>query len=379
MPDSINIEPVPSRRQMSWFSRIIFALNWFAVAGLLLASIAPFVSPSTFWLLAFFALMHPVFTLLNLLFLIYWILRKRKQVFVSLAVLLLASPYYFLQFRLGFNHKTPAPDNSFSVMSYNVKLFDLYNWTGNKKTRSEIFNLLKNHQPDVLCLQEFYNEDFGDFRNLDTLKHLLQLPYAHTEYTITLRKDDHWGVATFSRFPIINQGKITFNNRTNNICIYTDIVKEKDTIRVYNMHLQSVSLGYADRSFVNKVKNMEEVEDEIESSKNILRRMKRAYIKRAGQARSIYEHISKCPYPVIVCGDFNEPPVSYVYNKISTNLHDAFLESGKGFGKTFDNPFPLPRIDYILHSKSFASWNFTVIDSEVLSDHFPVYCKISKK
>jgi endonuclease/exonuclease/phosphatase family metal-dependent hydrolase len=279
--------------------------------------------------------------------------------------------------RFRFGTQETAPAAAFTVMSYNVKLFDLYNWTGNKETRARIFSMLKSQSPDILSVQEFFNQDSGAFRNLDSLKKLLNLPYAHVEYTITLRKDDHWGVVTFSKFPIVNSGKIVFNNRNNNICIYTDMIINSDTVRVYNMHLQSVSFGYADYKFLDQVANGEDADSEVESSKNILRRMKRASVKRARQSESIREHIAACPYPVIVCGDFNDTPVSYTYEEISSELEDAFLEKGKGFGKTFVNPFPLPRIDYILHSPKFHVWEFETIQEKNLSDHYPVKCKMT--
>ncbi len=352
-------------------------MNWFAIAGLFLASVSPYVSPAVFWPLAFFGLVHPAFVLLNLIFLLWWTIRRRKQAFYTLAILLLSIPFYAKQFPFRFHSSSAAPASAFTVMSYNVKLFDLYNWTGNKKTRGKMFSLLANEKPDLLNIQEFYNEDSGTFRNLDSLKSLLSFPYAHVEYTITLRKNDHWGVVTFSKFPIVNTGKIVFNTRNNNICIYTDLLIDGDTVRVYNMHLQSVSLGYADMKTLDQLGKGEDLDDEVESSKNILRRMKRAYIKRAHQAESIAEHMANCPYKIIVCGDFNDTPISYSYRIISDGLQDAFLESGSGLGKSFINPFPFPRIDYILHSSSMKAFEFKTIQENGMSDHYPVVCKMT--
>lgn len=373
----IEEQPRPPQKKLRWFGKFILWLNWFAIIGLVLATLAPLVSPAVFWPLTFFGLIQPGFVLLNLIFLIYWSIRRKRQAFYSLAILLISIPHDLRQFRIRFGTSEKAPAAAFTVMSYNAKLFDLYNWTGNKQTRARIFSMLKKQRPDVLSVQEFFNQDIGTFRNLDSLKKLLQMPYVHVEYTITLRKDDHWGVATFSKFPIVNQGKIVFNNRNNNICIYTDVLIDNDTVRIYNMHLQSVSFGYADYKFLDQIASGEDADSEIESSKNILRRMKRASVKRARQAESIEEHIIKCPYPVIVCGDFNDTPVSYTYSVISSGLEDAFLEKGSGFGKSFSNPFPLPRIDYILHSQHFKAWEFETIREENLSDHYPVKCKMT--
>jgi endonuclease/exonuclease/phosphatase family metal-dependent hydrolase len=373
MPESINIEPVPSRRSMSWVSKVIWVLNWFAIGSLLLSILAPFVNPAVFWPLAFWGLLFPAFLLVNVIFLLYWWWRKRNQGWFTLIAILISIPYWSDYLQPGFNHNTEPPTKGINIVSYNVKLFDLYNWSNNKQSKSIMFNQLNSLMPEVLCVQEFYTEDAGANRNLDSLKNLLVLPYVHAEYTITLRKDDHWGIATFSRYPIVNQGRIQFNNRTNNICIYTDITVGNDTIRVYNMHLQSLSLGYADLNFL---KNPEQSKDDVTASKNILRRMKAAYIKRSGQANAIAKHIAECRYPVIVCGDFNDTPNSYSYRTIKGNMNDAFIKSGKGFGQTFINDWPAPRIDYILFSNRFTSYQFKIHEEMNISDHYPISTKL---
>lgn len=374
--ESVEIEPVPSRKRLGWFSRIVLFFNWFAISGLLLADFSPLVNPAKVWPMAFLGLAHPAFFLVNLLFLIYWLLRRKRQLFYTLITLLISLVHFSKQYQISFGKQPSAPDSSFKLMTWNVKLFDLYNWSGNKATRSKMFDLIRAETPAVLCLQEFYSEDTGPFRNLDTLKSLMNYPFTSEAYTITLRKTDHWGVATFSRFPIVNEGKIVFNSRSNNICLYSDLLVDGDTIRVYNMHLQSINFGYSDIEFVHTMLSEEEAIDEVENSKNILRRMKRAYTRRAEQANAIEAHMASCPYPIIICGDFNDTPVSYTYHVLSDGMCDAFRESGSGFGKSFENPLPIPRIDYILHSQTLSSWEFKTIETTGMSDHYPITCKI---
>ncbi len=377
MPEGIKIEPVPSRKKLNWFGRVVLFFNWFAIFGLLLAELSPYVNPARLWPFAFFGLIEPAFIIFNLLFLIYWLIRRKRQVFYTVGALLIAGLHLNLQYQISFGEQDPAPANSFKLMSWNVKLFDLYNWTGNTETRTKMFGVITAQEPDVLCLQEFYTQDKGTFRNLDTIRSLMSLTYVHSAYTTTLRKTDHWGVATFSKFPIVNEGKIVFNNKSNNICLYSDIVNGKDTIRVYNMHLQSINFGYDDIHFVETMLGEEDAENELENSKSILRRMKRAYTRRAGQADAIAKHIQSCRYPIIICGDFNDTPISYTYRILSRNMCDAFRESGSGFGKTFVNPLPIPRIDYILHSETLSSWEFKTLLTEGMSDHYAVTCRVS--
>lgn len=367
------IQPLPAKPRLGWTLRIVLGLNWVAVVMLLASYLAPYVSPAVFWPLAFFGLIHPALVAANIVFLLFWLLLRRRQFLYTAAVLLIGWPFNGREVQLR-RETVESPRSSYKFMSWNTKLFDLYNWSKNKQTRNNMLQLLYNEQPDVLCLQEFFNEDNGNFRNLDSVKKMLKMPYVHVEYTYTRRKDDHWGVATFSRFPVLYQGRIVFNNRSNNICIYTDLLIRNDTVRVYNMHLQSIHFGYDDYEFIDKVKTGEDGGDEVTASANILRRFKRAYTKRAGQADAIAEHIAACPHPVIVCGDFNDTPVSYVYETISHNLQDAFMVSGSGFGKTYENRTPFPRIDYVLHSGELSSFGFKTMRTVEMSDHYPVVC-----
>ena len=374
----VNIEPVPSRKKLGWFSRVVFILHWFTVFSLILAFPSPWINPANFWPVAFFGLAFPGILIAHFLFTIYWFFAKRKFFWINLTILLVSLYHVPGQFQISFRDQEENAQG-IKVMSWNVKLFDLYNWTENLNTRAKMFDVLQKEKADIICLQEFYTKDVGAFRNFDTLKKILDMPNAHSAYTISLRKTDHWGIVTYSRYPIINQGRIVFNNRSNNICIYSDHLINDDTVRVYNMHLQSISFGYADLQFMRNVIGGEEAEDELTASRNIIRRMKRAYEKRAGQARSIAEHIRSSPYPVIVCGDFNDTPNSYTTSVISSGLRDAFKECGSGFGKTYVNPLPLPRIDYILYSDNFKARRFLTLDTDGMSDHYPIISVLSDR
>ncbi len=257
-------------------------------------------------------------------------------------------------------------------------LFDLYNWKKNKETRNKILNSLADIHPDILCLQEFYtSEGSTTFNNIDTVKKLLNTKYYHSEYTSTLREVDHWGIATFSKYPITNQGKLVFNTRSNNICIFTDVVINYDTIRVYNLHLQSISFSKKDNKFLDDVISEKDAEDELEQSKNILRRLKRAFTKRTKQVEMITAHIKTCKHKLILCGDFNDTPASYTYQKLLGNLNDAFVEKGNGFGRTYAGKWPQFRIDYIFHSKELKCKSYQRSD-ETFTDHFPITAYFKK-
>jgi len=348
-------------------------LNYFFVVCLLLGIAAKYISPNSFWIIAFFGLAYPVFVLVNLAFAIYWFIQVRWQGLFSLGTIILGFPTFFSFIQFNIDHDTPT-NKDMKVMSYNSMLFDLYNWSKNKESRNLILDMLAEENPDVLCLQEFYNSDEpNDFHNADTLTSLLNASNIHVEYTTTLRKVDHWGIATLTRYPIVRKGKIDFNVRSNNICIYTDVLVNRDTVRIYNMHLQSISFSKADYKFMEEINNEADAKDEVIRSKSILRRIKRAFVKRATQAEAIAEHIRACPYKVIVCGDFNDTPASYAYHTILGDLDDAFIESGNGFQQTYAGKFPRFRIDYILHDKRFKSFQFSRVE-DTQTDHYPIKC-----
>lgn len=347
--------------------------------ALLFSYIAPYADPKKFWLFAFFGLAYPYLLLANMIFLIWWIIRWNKLYWLSLACILLG--WMNMKHLFHFGAKESDTTGGIKILSYNVRLFDLYNWTHNKGTRNKIFSFLKEESADILCLQEFFQGDSGYYETLDTLVDITPSKNHHIEYTLSRRKKDHWGIATFSRYPIVNKGKITFKTRSNNVCIFSDLEINGDTVRVYNVHFQSIHFGYADYNFIDALKEKNDTLDaeDIEiASKNILRRLKRAFIKRAEQTDKVLEHIAACKYPVIVCGDFNDTPFSYTYHSFSKNLQDAFMQSGSGIGSTYLGTFPSYRIDFIFYSNHFKSSGFEVLP-EKLSDHSPTRCYLSLK
>jgi endonuclease/exonuclease/phosphatase family metal-dependent hydrolase len=233
---------------------------------------------------------------------------------------------------------------------------------------------VQNLNTDIISFQEFYSDEKEKFIDVESLKKTFNTAYCHTYYTVTLRKTDHWGMATFSKYPIVNVGAINFLTSSNNACMFSDIKIGKDTIRVYNIHFQSIHFKKEDYAFIDSLKSEnEKPKENVKNSRRILRRLKKAFIKRAVQVDTVASHIAQSPYPVIVSGDFNDSPVSYTYQKISKNLSDAFMQSGFGLGQTYNGKFPSLRIDYILHSTKFNSYNFTT-HKKNYSDHFALSC-----
>jgi len=363
----------------------MFFLNICCIIFLLLSYLAAYVSPDgNFWWLQLVALTYGFLLLLNLSFVLFWILAKRSRFWYSAVAILLGFSKIFgiAEPRIA-SGAEPAKNagNGFpvKVMSFNVRLFDLYNWFHNDETRNRIFEFLKKESPDIACFQEYYSSDrkLADFNNNKLVTSVLDAPYSHIEYTVTLRDSDHWGIAIFSKHPILSRQAVHFEKRGGNIFIYDDVQIGLDTVRVFNTHLESIRFRNEDYRYIENLKNDVD-QDELSGGIKILSRLKRAFAKRARQVDILKKEIDKSPYPVIVCGDFNDTPSSYTFNKISDGLKDSFRESGTGFGKTYAGLFPSFRIDYILHSEKLFSSHYST-HREKISDHFPITCWLDLK
>lgn len=336
-----------------------------------------FIDPDFFWLAALLGIGYPVLLITNLIAIAAWFFVQRKLIWLPLVCILLTS---FNIPRLIQISTADAPENAMKVMSFNVRLFDLYNWTNNVDTRNKIFDLIKESNPDVLCLQEFYQTDVDDenFKTLDTLTTFISAKNHHVHYTTRLYEKKHnWGIVTFSKYPIVGRYMITFENSANNACIVTDIVKGNDTIRVFNTHLASLHFGKQEYEFLESPNNTADHSDRLKKTLRIASLLKKGFIQRSAQIRKIKEAIEASPYECLLCGDFNDTPTSFAYNEIADVMDDAFVEAGCGLGRTYIGKVPSFRIDYIFHSEGLEAYQFKTHDKE-LSDHRAISCMISK-
>nr|WP_278251834.1 endonuclease/exonuclease/phosphatase family protein [Sabulibacter ruber] len=360
------------RIKRSFLFKLIVFLNIGAASLLLLSHLASYINPGSFWVASLVALAFPGLLLVNLLFILYWLLVKSRALFISVFAVLVGFDNLRTQIQLNlFENEIPAQAQKLRVLSFNARLFDLYEWTGNPKTRDKIFKMVQDETPTILCFQEFYTSAKPGRNNLDTLLHLQKATNHHVAYTETLRGSDHWGIATFSAYPIVKRGNIMFHEETNNLCIFTDLKVGQDTIRVYNVHFQSNRFKREDYEFLGNPNAKPSNDEKLTASRNIIKRLQVGAVKRATQVKVVSEHIESSPYPVIVCGDFNDPPASYTYNKISKNLNDAFVESGWGLGNTYNGLFSVLRIDYLLHDKNMVGSGYKTIRQN-LSDHYAI-------
>jgi endonuclease/exonuclease/phosphatase family metal-dependent hydrolase len=363
-------QPVTSKKK-SRLIRLLILINVVMAFFLLCVQLSCKISPESFWVFEPLSYTYPFIVIINILFLVFWAIRRSRYAFISLAIIIMGYDKLALMYQPPmFVMESPVSKNQFKVMSYNVRLFDLYNWSGNQKTRSKIFDMLKKEAPQVVCFQEYYHSDEKDFSNNDTLASLLKLEYSHIEYGLTLKNKYHWGLATFSNYPIINKGKLFFKEGSTNFGMFCDVLYNNDTVRIYNVHLQSNHFKKNDYNFIDNP-NVDDQDQFVKGSLSIVKRIRRGAIIRSTQVDELSNHIENCRYPVILCGDFNDPPYSYAYTSIARHLIDSYSEKGKGFGISYNGFFIPYRIDYILHSDYFECLKYSMVRKK-LSDHYPI-------
>jgi endonuclease/exonuclease/phosphatase family metal-dependent hydrolase len=353
----------------------IMLVNIIFVLLLLLSYLSTYASPREVWALSFFGLAYPFLLLVNIVFAVYWALKRRWFFLYSFVMILVGWTHFSNTFPVRFSRNNPSnPNNTFTFLSYNVRLFNLYNWIDDASVKNEIFGFLVNEDPDILCIQEYFYNTEDPFNKSKDFRRLHDR-YSHIEYSSSNNRNFNFGIATFSKYPIVNTGKIDFSN-SSNISIYTDVDINGDTVRIFNNHLQSVQFTQNDINFLDSLGRHNRVRN-ISGARDIASKLKAAYISRSRQVGIIVSHIKQSPYPVIITGDFNDTPVSYVYRELrNQRLDDAFVRSGRGIGSTYIANLPFFRIDYILHSRELESFNYES-PRIVLSDHYPLKCEFS--
>ncbi|KAF2330309.1 endonuclease/exonuclease/phosphatase family protein [Flavobacterium daemonense] len=320
--------------------------------------ILPFLAPKSFPLLSVLTLFMPAFFVANGLFFVYWAIQFKKRMILSGLVLLMGITFISKFYK--FSAKEYVKDErDFSIMSYNVRLFNVFKWLDRDDIPENIKAFIDEKDPDILCIQEYSNSAHLDLK-----------VYPH-RYIFIDGNQIKTGQAIFSKFPIIDEGNIIFPKSDNNV-VYADIKRGKDIIRVYNMHLQSIKISPDVSKISNDIDSVNQKKSQL-----IYTRISKGFRQQQEQAEIFKEHIKKCKYPIIICGDMNNSPFSYVYRNIKGKLKDAFEEAGEGFGATYKFKYYPARIDYIFTDTKMKVKQFESFPDFENSDHYPIMTRVS--
>ena len=356
---------------------IVFAITILSIFLLLLSFPAWYVSPLRTSFFSFMGIAFPVILLANVLCLLFWILSKRWTLaLIMVAVLILSYKPITTFFPLNLK-KQSIPEESLKVLTYNVMGF-----LGEAKRNSAhpLLEYIAKTDADIVCLQEYMISKTGKslLTQKDVNKVLNKYPYRSITGLEYSGKYHTYGLACFSKYPIKNTREFSFDSSYNGAAVYS-IDVNGETYLVANNHLESNKISSSDKKLYGNLLVKRDSKTLNRVTSNIKRRLGRGYIKRASQVQKVREYISRQEYDkLIICGDFNDTPISYAYKKMKGDLTDAYTSTGFGPGITYYEDFFLFRIDYILHSKNLKAHK-TTVDKVKFSDHYPVLTYLTEQ
>lgn len=319
-----------------------------------------FIAPEYFPYVGILPFFIPIAWLLNLFLLFLGIFSWSRYALIPLAVLIIGYKFADITFQL--NPRAESEDISIQVLSYNAHLFDYKRRVDGGSFDPNVFKWIQEHPADVKVFQEFYNDRTSVSRNaLQILGEDVGLESSY--HVIDGNKDRRsYGLAIFSKYPIINEGKVFDNNKTNG-AIFADILVDRDTVRIYNAHLESMKINS---------EGLEDLDGVRDNYRQTLGKLHRGSLARSRQLKVLAEHIKFSPHPIILMGDLNEVPYSYTYFKLSETLKNAFEEAGRGFGFTYNRILFFLRIDHIFSSSELKALEFKTHREVDYSDHYPI-------
>jgi endonuclease/exonuclease/phosphatase family metal-dependent hydrolase len=329
-------------------------------------------------LLPFFGLIFPFVYLSNLVLIPFLFLSFRKFFIVHVLVVLLGLPFITNYVQFDGAPEGSAEEvrgNTFKLMTWNVNLMGYNEVNRQVKLESDVIRdsmiaEIAKKSPDVLAFQEFLQTPKQN--HITLIKEKLEMPYHHVRFSHAKSGRRKSGVVMFSKFPIVNSGYVPFTGKTNNFCIFIDVKQGLDTLRIYNVHFQSIRF---------QMKDYDVIDSQGEEKKGwyrIMDKMQRAYVQREGQVHIVKQHAKTSPYPCWIVGDFNDPPQSYTYHAMKAGMMDSFKEAGSGVSSTYVGRFPNFRIDYILSPE--LGWKTLQYDVPSVNwvDHRPVYAEFDR-
>lgn len=356
------------------FLYLILAVNTLFAGLLLLSAYSPWIfDPKSSPVCSCIGLVFPLFILINILFALFWMFTRPRYILVPIIAFLLCIGQIrtYIPINIG---SDKVPTNAIKILSYNVMGFNKVNKSTRKEPNS-ILEYIKKKKPDIICLQEYqFATDRAHLREKDIKEALSDYPY-YNKHDVKDNGTGNW-VACFSKFPILSANVIKYKSAYNGSVIYELLVKG-DTITLINNHLESNKLTKADKDVYEGMIKDPQARKVSHGVKHLVGKLAEASQIRAAQADSIANRIKNSKHQsIIVCGDFNDTPISYVHRVIAENLDDAFTKSGNGLGISYNQNKFYFRIDNILISKNLKAYNCTVDKKIKDSDHYPIWCYI---
>ncbi|MEC8397073.1 MAG: endonuclease/exonuclease/phosphatase family protein [Bacteroidota bacterium] len=326
--------------------KLNFLLKVLMLINLILLILQLFVM-GTFWDFYQYPLLNlmvPVIAVINIFFFIFWIIKFKWPFLLFVFSILIGFKDWEKLYKFP-NNAIPI-SNGIKVMSFNVRLFNSFKWIDTNSVPQSIESFINKENPDLVCLQEYSKEFSPMFKN-----------YPH-QYTAPSKKDGKNGLCILSKYPLENRARLDFEN-SDNSALYAEFYYKKDSIRIYNVHLESLRINLKDTLFTQ------------EHSQKFLDRIQSVITEQELQIELFEKIDKKNKYPTIICTDLNNNAFSRVYKRLKDDRSDAFVISGDGLGTTYKLAYFPFRIDFIFVDKKFKVINFETHDLN-LSDHKPI-------
>ncbi len=356
--------------------RLILWLNFFLIGSLLLAYLSSYIDPSLFPYIAPAGMGYLPLLMTNIVFILFWLYFAPRKALYSILAIVLGTPVLLAHFQL--NRRADRTAGDLRILSYNVRNFFNYlpDATHPESQEEKVRNFIKEQHPDIVCMQEFMLKDRLLVNDKKRFGKKIGLRYYYAHKYLNRKSKARVGLITYSRFPIVGEDFIEYQGKT--FGLITKIRTDKDTITVYNLHLASIHFGDDDYRFLQDIRKQNSKEDIQKASGRIIQKMIKAFRIRGRQVALLTGLLHQTSGSIILCGDFNDTPLSYTYHEVSSILKDSFCEAGRGLATTFDLPYlPPARIDYIFHSDDYRATEFQVIKRN-FSDHYPVQASLYK-
>lgn len=361
---------------MKWYLKIVLypllAINFVVAVSMIASAYSPLLPPERLALLSLGGLAFPFVLAANVAFLFVWLFIYRRFMWLSLLACAVCFPQIRAFSPINFAKQTP-PNNSIKLVSYNILSSNLSASTANSE--NPIVSYLEQSGADIICLQEF---PFAVLkRNANARKLFAEYPYkSYLESDESELSAKYLGC--LSKYPILSVEMLNFNTSSNGCAKYR-IKQGADTIVIYNCHLQSNSLNDDNKSAYEQLLTKPKENLVAVGTKELVKKLRDAAVKRASQAELIIDDMNSetSPY-IVVCGDFNDSPISFTRKRLTESLEDAYVNSGNGPGISYNRNKLFYRIDHILHSQGFNSYASEVDRSIKTSDHYPISCYLEK-
>jgi len=365
------------KKVKSFFHRFFVIINCIIAGIFLIACLVPYLNPSVWWFMGLLGLSVPYLALLLVFSVFFWWIVKPAWSVISIIALLVGWKQLSVLFATNkYETFTEKKDSAhIRIVDWNIRsLVGLSDKADKKRIdRATIPETIITQNPDIICLQEFNNSEVQN--NLSPFKSKYPYHYFSKDY-VRPKQSYQAGSIIFSKFQIIDSGRIRFPGTSGESLIYADIQTPRKIIRIFTTHLQSFKFKKEDYEDIEKIRNTEK--KALPASLSIIEKMKLAYTKKGVQANIVRKALDNSPYSGVICGDFNDVPNSYTYFHIRKNWQDVFLATSLGIGRTYLALAPTLRIDYILPDNSFYVLQFDLVDED-LSDHLMLVTDIGIK